>query len=290
MDCNQAEEQFLPYILGALESAEIETLRAHVESCGDCRRQMQDEGETLSRLAFAVPQLEAPAHLKDRLLARIELVDGPATQMSKPSRRAFFGKNLFSLPRAGAVASLLLIGVIFGGVWLNGGSKKEVPDENRENAGQLEQVARSNEDLSAKIPSFTDIEPEATDVLGRQRHNLYSVPPTSTPSGTSVNMLWGTGWEANARGMLMVSRSGSHALLLALNLRPLPPDRVYQVWLVKNGRRYSGGYFTVDASGYGQTLIFQYASIAEFEGIGITIEPIGGSSGPTGISVLKGDL
>ena len=75
-----------------------------------------------------------------------------------------------------------------------------------------------------------------------------------------------------------------------MNLRPLPPDRVYQVWLVKDGRRYNGGYFTVDSSGYGQTLIFPYASIAEFEGIGITIEPIGGSSGPTGISVLKGDL
>ena len=127
-------------------------------------------------------------------------------------------------------------------------------------------------------------------MLGGQRHNLYGTPRSSPPSGTSVNMLWGTGWEANARGMLMVSRSGSQALLLALNLRPLPPDRVYQVWLVKNGRRYNGGHFTVDSSGYGQTLIFPYASIAEFEGIGITIEPIGGSSGPTGISVLKGDL
>ncbi|MCH8062468.1 MAG: anti-sigma factor [Chloroflexi bacterium] len=289
MDCNKAEEQFLPYILGSLESAEMETLQAHVESCGACRRQMQDEGETLSRLAFAVPRLEAPAHLKDRLLARIELVDGPATQRNRPSRRAFFDKNLFSLPTAGAVASLLLIGVIFGGVWLNG-RLNEVSDGNRENAGQLAQVAKSNEDLNDKIPKLVDIESGVIDVLGEQQRRSYVAPTTSSPAGTSVNMLWGTGWEANARGMLMVSRSGKHALLLALDLRPLPPDMVYQVWLVKDGRRYNGGYFTVDSSGYGQTLIFPYASIAEFEGIGITIEPIGGSSGPTGISVLKGDL
>ena len=77
---------------------------------------------------------------------------------------------------------------------------------------------------------------------------------------------------------------------MALDLRTLPANNVYQVWLIKDGRRYDGGHFTVDASGYGQTLIFPYPSIAEFERIGITIEPLGGSSGPTGTSVLKGDL
>ncbi len=289
MDCNLVDEQLIPYILGDLESAEREMMRAHAESCADCCRRMQDEGETITRLAFAVPRLEAPAHLKDRLLARIEAVDGPAVQKTSNSRWVFIDRGLFSLPTAGAVASVLLFGVIFGGVWLNG-RWNEVSGENGEVVEQLEQVAKSNEDPSEKVPNLADVGSGVMDIAGERRSHTYDASRTSVTPGTSVNMLWGTGRGANARGMLMVSRSGSQALLLALNLRPLPPDKVYQVWLVKDGRRYSGGYFTVDSSGYGQTLIFPYPSIAEFEGIGITIEPIGGSSGPTGTSVLRGDL
>ena len=286
MDCNLEDQQLIPYILGTLGSAERESMQTHAESCAHCRRRMQDEGETVTRFAFAVPQLEAPAHLKDRLFARIEAVDGPVVRRRNDSKWALIDKGLFSLPTAGAVASVLLFGVIFGGVWFNG-RWNEVSGGN---GGIVEQGVKSNEDLSDMVSSSAYIGPKAMDTVGEQSSHTYDASRVSAAPGPSVNMLWGTGGGAKARGMLMVSRSGSQALLLALDLRPLPPDKVYQVWLIKDGRKYSGGYFTVDSSGYGQTLIFPYPSIAEFEGIGITIEPLGGSSGPTGTSVLKGDL
>ena len=141
MGCNLGEEQFIPYILGALESAESEKLQAHIESCVECCRRMQDEGETMTRLAFAVPQLEAPAHLKDRLFARIEAADGPAVRRIHPPERSLLRWGLFSLPTAGAVASVLLFGIIFGGVWLKGGSS-QVSDGDPEIVGQAEQAAK----------------------------------------------------------------------------------------------------------------------------------------------------
>lgn len=289
MDCNLVEEQFIPYVLGALEFAEREMMQAHIESCADCFRRMQDEGEIIARLAFAVPQLQAPPGVKDRLLARIDAAYSPAIHKSNPSKWAFLSKKLFSLPTAGAVASVLLFGIVFGGVWFNG-QASEVSDGSRELAGQLRQASTSDENPMDKAPTLAQVNSEAENVSGSARPYIYNDPHESAAPGTSVNMLRATGWLANARGMLMVSRSGSQALLLTLNLRPLPPNKVYQVWLLKDGKGYNGGYFTVDSSGYGQTLIFPYASIAEFEGIGITIEPLGGSGEPTGISVLKGDL
>ena len=50
------------------------------------------------------------------------------------------------------------------------------------------------------------------------------------------------------------------------------------------------GLFNVDSTGYGQTVIIPYGSIAEFEAIQITVEPSGGSIDPTGTSVMNGDL
>lgn len=289
MDCDLAEEHFIPFVIGVSDSAEKEMMRAHVDSCADCRQRIQDEGETIARLAFAVTQLQAPAHLKDRLLTRIEEVDGPVVQKSNTSKLALVSMSLVSLPTAGAVVSVLLFGIFLGGTWFNGRSD-ETSVGNGEIVGQLENVINGNRVLNDSILDKADLRPGVGDVIGRQRRQSYDTLRVSAAPGATVNMLRGTGPGERARGMLMVSRSGSHALLLALDLRPLSPDEVYQVWLLKDGRRYSGGYFTVDSSGYGQTLIFPYASIADFEGIGITIEPLGGGSGPTGTSVLKGDL
>ena len=88
----------------------------------------------------------------------------------------------------------------------------------------------------------------------------------------------------------MVSQTGTRALLLVVDLPPLPSDKVYQVWLIKGHTKYNAGWFTVDSTGYGQTVIIPVAPFWEFEAAGITIEPVGGSIGPTGVNVLKGDL
>ena len=88
----------------------------------------------------------------------------------------------------------------------------------------------------------------------------------------------------------MVSRGGTRALLYFLNLPPLPPFQVYQLWLIKNGQMYSTAIFTVDSTGFGQAVIIPVTPFTEFDGAGVTIEPAGGSTGPTGVSVLKGDL
>ncbi len=79
-----------------------------------------------------------------------------------------------------------------------------------------------------------------------QRDVTYEALRLSFSPGASLNYLKGTGPGTSARGMIIVSQAGTRALLLVVDLPPLPSDRVYQVWLIKHGRRYSAGWFTVD--------------------------------------------
>lgn len=72
--------------------------------------------------------------------------------------------------------------------------------------------------------------------------------------------------------------------LVVDHLQPLPPDRQYQLWLIKDGR-ISGGVFDVGEDGYGSLTVRAPEPLDSYT-FGVTIEPAGGSPGPTGPPVL----
>ncbi len=90
--------------------------------------------------------------------------------------------------------------------------------------------------------------------------------------------------------MLVISRDGDHGTLVVDGLSALDPAQQYQLWLIRNGKRTSGGVFSVDQQGYGSLWVKSQAPLISYTSFGITIEPAGGSPGPTGKKVLGGDL
>ncbi|MEK7874219.1 MAG: anti-sigma factor, partial [Chloroflexota bacterium] len=50
----------------------------------------------------------------------------------------------------------------------------------------------------------------------------------------------------------------------------------------------NGGTFTVDANGRGQMLVRAPLPITSYQSMGVTVEPMGGSPGPTGARMLRG--
>ena len=71
--------------------------------------------------------------------------------------------------------------------------------------------------------------------------------------------------------LLRLSNSGGVALLGVFNLPSLPPGQVYQIWLIRNGERYSGGQFTVDATGYRESVIVLQAILSEFDPVNMDV-------------------
>ena len=61
-DCREAEELFVPYLLGTIDETERRLMDSHLESYGACSVALHSDGETVASFAFELPQLEC--HLK----------------------------------------------------------------------------------------------------------------------------------------------------------------------------------------------------------------------------------
>ena len=71
MDCRVMEESYGAYLLGALEPKERAEVAAHLEQCPSCSLELRLDSRVLTHLATSVPQVVAPASVKQRLMARV---------------------------------------------------------------------------------------------------------------------------------------------------------------------------------------------------------------------------
>ena len=94
----------------------------------------------------------------------------------------------------------------------------------------------------------------------------------------------------DASAFVVISADGKNGVLVVDALPSLDPNHEYQAWLVRNGLTSSGGVFNVDEDGYRGMRIESQESLLSFSSLRVTIEPLGGSSAPTGDEVLSGSL
>ncbi|SED45805.1 Anti-sigma-K factor RskA [Amycolatopsis tolypomycina] len=114
-------------------------------------------------------------------------------------------------------------------------------------------------------------------VLGVARTPAPVDPVLGAPDAAAIE---GTG---QGHATLVVSRSRHQAVLLASDLPALDAGHVYQVWLIGPGGARSAGLMTAEPS--------QRMLVADLppdvDRIGITVEPAGGSPGPTTPAVTR---
>lgn len=122
--------------------------------------------------------------------------------------------------------------------------------------------------------------------LWRQLNDLSG----QTGSAFQVLTLANTEYSPNAVGELIIDSKGESGTLLVHNLSELGSTYQYQVWLIRNGKHISAGVFSVNLQGYAQFLIQASDPLNTYDSIGISVEPFGGSPGPTGSKVLSGTI
>lgn len=96
----------------------------------------------------------------------------------------------------------------------------------------------------------------------------------------------------NVYGTLVYNPDDTLAVLTVRGLEALPAGQDYQVWLIEPDQdRISGGVFkSVGNEAYTSYVIQSPLALESFIGVGVTIEPEGGSPGPTGVRVLGVEL
>ena len=125
---------------------------------------------------------------------------------------------------------------------------------------------------------------QAQEQMAQQNQTYQTAFALLTYPGSEVAVID----DGNIYGTLIYDPDGKVAVLNVWGLDELPEGQDYQVWLIEaDETRISGGVFQAsDELGYSSFVIESPNSLETFVGIGVTIEPEGGSPGPTGPRVF----
>jgi hypothetical protein len=123
----------------------------------------------------------------------------------------------------------------------------------------------------------------ASAMLARGRDMLEFM---ASPDVVTVSLA-ATGTTSAARALVSYDRRSGRVVVLAFDLSPPPPGRVYQLWRIAEGVR-SGVVFSTDARG-GTLLREQWLpGEADVPIFAVTLEPAPGVDAPTGQILLLG--
>jgi anti-sigma-K factor RskA len=256
--CQELEEFYPAFILGAVAGHDRARIQAHLRSCDRCSRIIAGYQPVADALAFAAPLVEPPADLKYRVLA--------ALPKAKPAAKsARFGSLDFGLvtnwlrsPAFSAALLLLMIGL---GAW------------NVSLQNQIAQQTTFNQQISSEI--------------SRQR----ALVSTVAYADTQPKHLVSTEAAPLAIGRLYLAPELNAIALIVYDMPVLDAKKVYQIWLIDPaGDRTSAGVFTVDERGRGWVYVRSPKPLNQFESVGITVEPEGGSPKPTGAKMMGTSL
>lgn len=102
----------------------------------------------------------------------------------------------------------------------------------------------------------------------------------TAPGAVTVSIGDVTGENPAAVGALTRNPESGEATLRVANLPPLDPDATYQAWVIVGETPISAGTFTVDGTGAGSHILSGDIP-PQFDAIGVSLEPAGGSETPT---------
>ena len=265
MDLRQQIEELLPfYALDTLTDEERELVEQYLEEHPDARQQVEEMGKAASALPYGVSPVEPSQRAKESLLARVNAdaatrVPSIVQAPREPARRVNPFENLFRTLSLTA-AAVAIIWAIFLNIQV---------------ARLQNQVSSLNERLEAQSESIDQI--------------IANLPQTSQENVITVS-LKGTEAEPQAQGQLIADPDSQAAVLVISGLPRLEPGKTYQVWLIDGGAPVSAGLLSVDENGQGVFIVNSDESIGSFNSLGISIEPEGGSTEPTGDIVVLSDL
>jgi len=118
--------------------------------------------------------------------------------------------------------------------------------------------------------------------IGQTVMSMLSYPTTERLAINSDNVV----------GSLLLDRDRNIVALIVWNMPELPESETYQIWLIDaQDQRVSAGLFQADSGlSYTTQIVFPKQNLSGFTGVGVTVEPAGGSDQPTGERILKVDF
>jgi anti-sigma-K factor RskA len=210
----QFAEDLALHALGTLEGEERAALQRHLDTCSACRLELDQLRGDMALMAMATAGPKPPQRSRQRLLEAI--AKEPRVPSTAPVRARF---NWWAALGWAAAAAMFLV----------------VVQLRRENFGLRESVNRLG---------------QLTGQQTLELANAQRVMDTLTAPETQAVTLVAAKGPPQPQGKAFYLKNRSGLVFVANNLPPLPPDKIYELWLIPPGAApIPAGLFKPDAHG-----------------------------------------
>jgi hypothetical protein len=257
------QEDLALHAMQALSSEESATVRLHLCECEACRAELARIEGDLSLVAMSVEQHLLPEGARERFSERIGATSANAEQLLNGGPIAIDSRKRPARSTAWmawmATAALLVLAIGMG-------LQIHILNRKLAEASQLA-AARAAEDNQAR---------EVLDVLQAPKAQRVLLTAEKTPPAPSARAVY-----VPSRGALILEAS---------NLKPLPDDKTYELWVIpaSGAAPIPAGLFRPDTSGSASLLLPKIPQGIPAKAFGVTIENASGATKPTAPIILSG--
>ena len=254
-----AHEQFAEdlalHALGALQGDERAALQKHLDTCTGCRQELEHLRGDMALMAMASTGPKPPQRARQRLLDAV--AKEPRVPSVVPGRSRF---NWWAALWWAAAAAMFLVVV---------------------------QLRRENVTLRESVSTLASLTGQQTIDLANAKRVLDTL---TAPEAQSVTLVASKA-PPQPQGKAFYLRSKSGLVFVANNLPPLPPDKIYELWLIPpTGAPIAAGLFKPDARG--NATVVNPPNLppgVEAKQFAVTLEPASGPhDAPRGTGVMQG--
>jgi anti-sigma-K factor RskA len=253
------EEQASLHVLGALSEAEAREFKKAMQANPELREYVARLSTATGALAGAVPPVEPPPQLRAKILAQVA---PPQRIVSLPEHESQPARSNVWLPWALAACFAILCVFLFG---QDSQLRRQVSVQ-AQRINDLNQMAQALQSATNNLQQ-TVIALRETNRLANLRIAMLNSLLTNAPRAIAVTL-----WD-NQR---------QDGVFVAQNLKTLPEDRDYQLWVLNNGTTpVSAGVFHVNANGSVRVNFTARKPIQVAGKFAVTEEVKGGVTSPT---------
>jgi anti-sigma-K factor RskA len=252
----QFAEDLALHALNALEGDARASLEKHLEACSSCRQELEQLRGDMALLALSTAGPKPPQRSRQRLLDAISKEPRGTTASAHA-----VGFNWWAAFGWAAAVALLMV----------------VIHLRRENYGLRESVSQLGELVGKQTVDLANARRVAEAITAPEALRVELVATKAPPV---------------PRGKAFYLRNQSSLVFVASNLAPLPPDKVYELWLFpkSGGAPIAAGLFKPDANGSATVVNPPLPAGVEAKAFAVTLEPESGShEAPRGTAVMAGN-
>jgi len=212
----QYAEDLALYALGSLQGDERANLEKHLDTCSSCRQELEALRGDGALLALAATGPKPPQRSRQRLVDAIAKEPRGSSAPAPAPARQF---NLWAFFGWAAAVGMFLVVI---------------------------QLRRQNTSLQVAVNSLGSVVGSQTIELENARRVVDTL--TSAEAQTVTLVAGKTPPQPQGKAFYLRNRSG--LVFVANNLAPLPPDKIYELWLIPpDGKPIPAGLFKPDARG-----------------------------------------